>query len=577
MAKIGGGGFSEPTKTAEVEKSPWQKFTLALVDGNADRWFEDYDLVSVGDRYGTELAPIIDGVQMLSHAARADQKFAPSFETPEESQGELQNIPDSKFGQVILSYLKAKGVTMDYKTLWPISHEAQVELDVKHRLDGQWGTDRGTSFFQSLEIYKGADGKLCAYWFIDLMASPVPLESFNSFEIRGDDGEISTYGFSKDKAHWTVGQLSTKLQIPVFLKQLAYLSETPFPSTQIMSFSRDMAFKEVPQEARPTPFFSIKKNGLVQGYSNVLSSGLKGNRIQYDGSLFPDALQFGWRFDEESIPHLAEIMPIIVDGCTYAMTTVEDGYENYRDLDYPAPWDDVVGSPCAFMVNYETRGSRLAAPQWIPNTHIGDITSRSRDIYAEALAFRDDSERGEAIERLNTLVNDGAGPYLIHGINTMIYGFMLPNLKDQPHGISEVEFFSGQNIEQGMVDQSTNAIANLGIAYFLVGDLDRSEETLLEALERRDKFAEAEASAILNLVYEAKGDQVQAEVFRKRAEAAGGYELPEWLGGNQSQGQSEPKLPSTGIQGLSLFCSSCGNKFTSEDQRFCPQCGSKRS
>lgn len=578
MAKIGGGGSSEPTKKSDEEKSPWEKFTLALVDGNADRWFEDFDQVTVSESYGAELSPISDGAQMLSYAARADQRIVPGFELSNESKGELQNIPDSKFGQVILSYLEAKGVSMEYKTLWPISHDAQVELGVKHRLEGQWGTENGTPFIQSLEIYKGEDGKLCAYWFVDLMASPVPLESFNSFEVREDDGEVSTYGFSQESGNWTVGQLSTKLQIPVFIKQLAYLSETPFPSTQIMSFSRDMAFKEVPQEARPVPFFCLKKNGLVQGFSKSLSSGLKGTSIRYDGSLFPDALQFGWRFDEAAIPHLAEIMPIAVDGCTFAMTTVEDGYENYRDLDYPAPWDDVLGSPCAFMANYESRGSRLAAPQWIPNTHIGDITSRTQEIYSEVLALKDEDkdDQAKALERLNYLANDGAGPYLIHGINSLIYSFMLPNLKDQPQAISEVEYFAGQNIEQRMMNQTTNAMANLGIAYFLVGDLDRSEETLLLALEQKDEFAEAEASFFLSLIYESKNDQVQADSFKKRAAAAGGYEPPTWLQGQQATSQAEPKGSSSADQGTSLFCASCGNRFASDDQKFCAQCGSKR-
>jgi hypothetical protein len=449
-------------------------------------------------------------------------------------------------------------------------------LDVKNRLDGQWGTDNSTSFIQSLEIYTDPTGKTTAYWFVDLLASPVPLESFNSFEITGDDGEVSTYGFASEKGGWTVGQLSTKLQIPVLIKQLAYLSESPFPSTQIMSFSRDMAFKEVPESARPTPFFCLRKNGLVQGYSKLLSRGLAGGALKYDGSLFPDAIQFGWRFDEESIPYLAEIMPVIVDGCSYAMTTVEDGFENYRDLEYPAPWDDVVGSPCTFMAGYESRGSRLGAPQWIPNTHIGEITSQSLDVYSEALSRISSGERNEALERLNTLANDGAGPYLIHGINTLIYSFLLPKLKEHPEVISEVEYLARQNIEQCMVDQSTNAIANLGISYFLVGDLERSEQTLLEALEQKDKFAEDEASFFLNLVYSAKGEEALATEYKKRSDAAGGYEPPEWFEPRQSAGQKAESNISSSVLGQNPFCSGCGNKFTSDDQKFCPNCGSRR-
>ncbi len=576
MAKIGGGGSTNLGKSQQEEGSPWQKLSLALVDGNADSWFEDYGLISLEDQYSSEPTYHAEGARLLSHAARANLNIIPQFEVVDGTQGELESIPDTKLGQAIVGYLEAKGVAMEYKTLWPISHEAQVELDVKHRLDGQWGTEKSTPFIQSLEIYKDSNGKTTAYWFVDLLASPVPLESFNSFEVIGDDGEVATYSFPPEQDGWTVGKLSTKLQIPVLIKQLAYLSESPFPSTQIMSFSRNMAFADVPNEARPIPFFCLRKNGLVQGYSKTLSKGLAGRGIRYDGSLFPDAIQFGWRFDEESIPHLAKIMPVIVDGCTYAMSTVEDGFENYRDRDYPAPWDDVVGSPCNNMVDYESRGSRLAAPQWVPNTHIGEITTQTQDVYSEAAAFISSGNTHDALERLNTLANDGAGPFLIHGINTLIYSFLLPKLKEEPESISNVRYLARQNIGQGMLDQSTNSMSNLGIAYYLVGDLERSEETLLEALEQKDKYAESEASYFLSLVYSAQGQDDLASHYKARSDAAGGYEPPEWLMGKQASGMNSDSKLTKSVPHQSAFCSSCGFKFTSEEQKFCPNCGNPR-
>lgn len=63
--------------------------------------------------------------------------------------------------------------------------------------------------------------------------------------------------------------------------------------------------------------------------------------------------------------------------------------------------------------------------------------------------------------------------------------------------LGEIEYFEflvEEAISMEMHEQSITAICNLGAAYFVIGNLERSERTLKAALERPDKFAQDEAS-----------------------------------------------------------------------------------
>jgi hypothetical protein len=551
---------------SEDSQSPWEKFTLALVEPNASNWFQDYGVVSAPDFIQRETGNNSEVISMLSHIPRMEMGLVPSFEVNEDAIGEIQDIPTSELGEAILSFLAERQVSMAYKNLWPINHESQIEVDVQHRLEGQWGTVRRTPFIQSLEIHRDSKGKLTAYWFVDLLVSPVDMETYNIFELQDDDGSVKSYNLN-DSEVWTVGQISTKLHIPVFIKQLAYMCETPFPSTQIMSMSRDIAFSNVPDSARPKPFYSIRRTALAQGYSQTLS-GDSGNFL-YDGSLYPQVVQFGWRIGEESIPYLENILPTVIDGLSFAMSIVEYGFDNYRDAEFPAPWDNVLGSPCVHLVDYEHGGSRRSAPQWIPNTQIGDITTRTKEIYAELSDLRLDGEIEEAHAKLALLLNDGAGPYFVHAINTAIYSFMLPHVLEGEQDLGDIEYFAQQAIEQNMYQQSTNAMSNLAIAYYLAGDLESSERWFNQALDRPDEFAESEASYFLALIADLNGDSAKAAKYRKRCEAAGGYEGPDWL--------KTPNKTSKPSAARSAFCGNCGTKFADESQNFCSSCGQPRA
>lgn len=578
MTKIGNSSIGSEGGNEKEELSPWQKFVISLVDGNADRWFEKLDPTPVSKVYSKELYAMGSIPSLLSYTAKEDLNIVPVFDLTNESDGEICEIPETSIGAAVLAELNTRGVEMNYRTQWPVSHEVSIELDIKTQLEGQWGTEFGTPFIQCFQVSKDAAGKFFGYWFVDLLASPVPLESWNTVEYGTEDGVIEEMRISDamlEDGGFTVGELSTKLQLPTFVKQLAYMCETPFPSTQIMSMSRTIAFSGVPEEAWPTPFFALKKNGLLLGYSRSRTMEAVGKQNFYDGCLFPDVIRFGWRFSDDSIDYIQAILPLMADGCSAAMTIVEDGFENFRALDYPAPWDDVVGSPCNRLANYETTGSRLGAPQWIPNTHVGEIVSETTRLASQHSLLVRQGSHFEAEQLSQQILNDGAGASLVHMMNTYLYATLIPLLPEDPSKIHVIERLAGQAIEMEMEGQSTNAMCNLGTAYFIIGDLESAEEVLMQTLERSDNFSEAEACHVLALVYEQMGDEDKALVFRTRSQSAGGFDAPDWLDRSALRGKATSQSKVATQTGLS-FCGNCGCQFQRIDQKFCMSCGERR-
>lgn len=525
MAKIGGGQEANAQGVSR-ENSPWYKQSLQLVDPNSDSWFESFGPLPASELHQGPLSAMGKVAALQSYVAASDLKIVPSFEVSQDELRSPVEIPTSKIGQEFLKALELEGVGFSYKSAWAVNHENFEELEGKKRIQGQWATDAGTPFVQCLEIHKDLEGNEVAYWFIDLLVTPVPIEGMNhfDFESKDEDGSVVTYTFGPESGGFSIGQLSTKLALPVLIKQLAFMSETPFPSTQVMTMNRDLAFSGVPNDARPVPFFTIKDNAEASGFSRLHTSRNVGPSNAYEGSIFPQVVQFGWRLSAESIAYLEKLLPVIINGCSAAMTTAEDGYVNFRSPDFSAPWDDALGNPCSKLIEGASRQSRAAAPQWIPVTQIGDLLVQTRDLYLSSMEDRKAGRRDSSREKLVRVTEDGAGPFLVHGINTFLYLHLLPELEQNPDLISEIEYFANQAADQLMEGQSTNAISNLGIAYFKLEDFDSSSNAFLTALSKPDRFAEAEASYFMALIEKERGNQDLSQSYEERCRLAGGYE-----------------------------------------------------
>ena len=578
LTKSSSGGFGESGKDSGQgemfpdSKSLWEKISLALVDHNSNRWFEDLGVRPASEVFAKQVE--LDGETLKGYTNFLEGDEFGILEKMQPRADEFENqlaLDKSRLGSRVMEYLDANGVSYNFENSWAISHFEQIEVDVKGRLEGQWTTELGKPFMQNLEVYKDSSGKETAYWFVQLLATPLAVSSHNTVGVIDDD-QMKYIEIPQDcleKGGLTFGEISTKIHLPIFLKKLAYMCEAPFPSMQIMSMSRDVAFSKVPLEARPIPTYVIERDSFAMGHSTELSESSGGN--QYNGQILPEVITFGWRFGEESLEYLEEFMPTIVDGCTYAVSTAEDGFRNFRREDFSADWDSVVKSPCEFNPFYERGKSRLAWPQWIPVSEIGDIVTSSHSLKQQAEAA-DDSD--EEFEILNALWQDGVGWFMASAGNSLLYSFLIPELQDNPHTIGVIEWIANRVIEMNVLGESDNARCNLGFSYAILGLKEEAHAILEPVINGSLTDSVAEAYYYLGLLHSKLGDTHQADKYWQLGKTAGEFEAPDWLQLAESPPANDG---SATFNSKAAFCAHCGSKFDNDAQKFCANCGAARS
>jgi rubrerythrin len=579
------GGAAESSDSSE--KSKWEKISLAAISPQADFWFQDLNPVPLKTHLAKPLAAAGDTMSMVPLLRDESLNILPQMRVDLEDLGELLELTESKIGRVLLGFLDLKGVNYSLQTIFQLNHFQRVDLEGKSELVGSWGTDFQTPFTERVKIYRGADGKETAFWFTHLMASNLPIETEDGFSFREDDGSFQRYGHSDallEAGAMTTGEWSTQIYLPEFLKRLAFMSETPFPSTAwLTSFSRDLCYKDTPAEARPIPTFVIEHQAACEGYASEISAA-EGQMVHWS-SIYPDVVLFGWRFGEESLPYFEDIVPTIADGLVYAVSTVEDGYKNFRNDDYPADWDSTLGSPAAHYAEFERGGEARGLPRWFAATDIGDEHFKTENLMVEAQEADAVGDQYRQFVLLNQVVNNGVGPYVTNAINTLIYSHYVPRLPHEPELMEIIEELADKSLSLEVLNETTNTMANMGIAYMVLGDDARAIAAFEAALERTDEYAESEASFFLAEIYERQGNAEKAVEYREREAEAGGYEAPDWFQPLGFDSRSAPPAAQAasglgheraGSQPRAKFCSQCGTKFEGEAVNFCPSCGTRR-
>jgi hypothetical protein len=112
----------------------------------------------------------------------------------------------------------------------------------------------------------------------------------------------------------------------------------------------------------------------------------------------------------------------------------------------------------------------------------------------------------------------------VNAINSYIFSYLIPTKNWR-----EIEVLVQIAVSKHVFQQTTNAISNGAIALYLEGRMQDAIAAFNLALNRPDKFAEAEASWFLARIYSEAKDSKKSKEFAKRCDAAGGYQAPEFL------------------------------------------------
>lgn len=588
----------------------WKQLSLAVLDGSSDTWFEEYGLKPIAKCLQKGALDADASVQnfardFASFLAGEDQPLAiPDLEIKLEDLGEQIDITDGKLGPAIIAALESVGLIWRYETMFPVSHADSVELpDDKSLGVSQWQTYFGVPFDQMFRIYRNTKGKETCLWTSKVLAASRPFEHITSrqFYVQSDNqvyrAEISEDALAKGAL--TFGQWSTKLFIPAVAKRLFFLAETPFPSTVMMSFSRSIAFGEDLAQAKyPRPVLL----STPQTYARGAFDFQQGGGFLASGTIMPHVMEMGWTFDTTKQDEIVKILTVITEGLTRINSILEDGYLNYRNDEYPYPYDDVLLSAAKFDAAYIQGEDALGMSIWVPVPRLGILLNET-NIRAGVAVGQDD------VNEQYWVANNGAGMFVPNAINSLVYSTLI-----QEQDWLTIDRLLDASVRMDVLYESTNSITNWGIAKFKQGLIDEAIDKFELALARPDKYSEGEASYWLAEIWEQRGDSEKAQVFRERCKAAGGYVPGEGFspsGGLASRGnQADVGLSKSSDSGLGLtkssggglggglaaasesetslnptpvapgslarFCDQCGTKFQNDISKFCGNCGSAR-
>jgi tetratricopeptide (TPR) repeat protein len=548
------------------EAYSWMNMAKVITDSLADSWFEHLGPVPISSS--------------LSRNELGDksvlQYFMPFFFGEEETKvlptpfkdfsdlGEPVVLDESPLGKKLIKLLKQEGVTWDFKEeRLPLTEFEGVLLpSLKHEGRGQWGTFFGMPYDQSFRIYKSRkSGKEVILWGADILAATRPFEHLTvrygydeqtneRYMIRNDEKKIAAGGI-------TFGQWSTRIFIPALLKRLFYLGETPFPSN-ILDFPRTMAYgEEFPESLFPNPYFMHKKKSRVSGAYDENREGFLTSAAN-----LTDVIEAGWLIQDMAEDQLSKCVSVASNGLTKMLTILEDGYLNHNTNLSQVIWDEALGSGVTLDEHCEYGGNSLGLSTWIPVPRIGIALYDTYERAPEAL--RDDN-----FAELEDISFNGVGPLVANCINSFVFSHLIDT---EFHYMIDRLLESAYLMDVG--SESTNALSNWGIAYYKRGEFELAKAKFLLALEREDKYSEAEASWWLTKIFEMEGNTKKAKVYRDRCQIAGGYN-PDTGEGDQTamtlSGSENSK-----VEGSAKFCFNCGEPFV-EAGKFCTNCGSKRN
>jgi hypothetical protein len=311
--------------------------------------------------------------------------------------------------------------------------------------------------------------------------------------------------------------LRSNFTLPLLLPRLMYLAETPLPSA-FFSMSRTLAFKDVPLNLIPKPIMSVEDFSIA--YSHPPNTG--GTKLELD--IYPQMIRVGYEITSEMIEVFEGIIPTCIDSLIRACSIVEDGFRNYRDPNKPQSFDFEFLSDGVFSNELESNGFSEAISEserwiegkqtggmarWIPETHLSALRYNTIGLLSLAHQERNVSKK---IEIFKWIANEGIGSLAVaSAINTLTYSYLIPERK-----FEAALFYLDKAASLEAVNESTNAMANIGHIFYLMGDIDDAIYCLKLTLDREDKFAETEASMLLGEIFLSRNNKAEAIEYLQR-------------------------------------------------------------
>ena len=495
----------------------WETLARPITGPLAQDWFADLEPISV--LRAIEPRTVNEGLFQIitpfsNNKVPTDEnvnKIIPELIREQSEFGESLLIKDTYLGKQTILALEKAGVTWIYE-----GDNGSTEAILNEtKAVAMWLSAFGLPVVQSFEIFSRNGEEFC-YWSAPQLIATRAFEHIYTMELAGDeDGskEIFTSGDPEsDNLDLTFGEWSTHIYIPILSQSLFYLAETPFPSS-MSSLPRHLAFSGLDIQKLPIPRLRIRRNEFVFG---AIDNGFKNSQPESDGSHFPMVIDFGWEFNCTETDEIIMVLNNITNGLTNISTYLEDGFLNHVDSKSSFSWDWALFAACVFNSNYVEGEYHFGFSYWLPATFAGAVANSSRVLHAKL----DKASGDDRIRLVQELAFGGVGYSAACAINTLVFSYL--------RNIEDTEWFCDHLLDSAVrldiLNESTNALSNWGIIKFENGELSEAKQKFEAALDRQDRYAEAEASHYLSLIFAQENNLELSERFKQRCQAAGGYE-----------------------------------------------------
>jgi len=531
MTKIGSSGSGDnPLHSDKDEDSfeshPWKNLSIQTTDSLANAWFEgELDFTPIDEVLSTGKSGADESYLrsvfswMFQPTFSGEGLLVPSGSVFQEHQlGEPLPILSTVLGRFLTEKFDELGLKWSFCSRMQVGLEL-IDLDpdnltpeLHETINSQWPNMLGSPILQNLQIHKDSVGKEYAFWYIDALVSTRTLDGINYWDSKllpkVELGNCSDIDNQRSAGDW-----ARELFIPLLAKKLFYLAETPFPSNKLASFSRDIGWSEVAKENRPKPLIVYAKNSFAQSIHNG-----SGPMLEAVGCNLPEVVKLGWAFTTSNTNALTEILTKVTNGLNTISGILEDGYKNYNQVDFPAPWEWVTLSMGGLTdLGDPVDLKQISFPEWLPGSLFGKQVQRTK-IESMAIHEAKDRSRSDFFEPLLQLAAYGVSDSWASCANTLIYGHLL---KKREWDL--IEHLALKVYKENIGRESTNALINSAIALYLQGKYPEAERRLLRALDSSIPQTEAEACFWLAKTYQANGKESLGAQYQSRCDTAGGH------------------------------------------------------
>jgi hypothetical protein len=453
--------------------------------GLAKEWFSNFSSVSAldyltqqcGEEYAKWAESRWSGLNWFGN-----EILFPEMLVKSHGLGELIPLVEGKLSSALKDYFNSREV-MFIELPITYSDKRVVESDQQMVWVAPFGTSFGTRCFVSIESRIDQNGLERCHLFTNLLVnSRWPVASVDGIDVTK---VISNYF------------------IPLALIRLMFLAETTLPSS-LISMSRLMVFNESPKHLVPKPIFSIED--YYPAFTHFPSSN-DDIRVEYD--IYPQVIRIGYEITSEMINNFENVIPTCVDSLVRACSIVEDGFRNYRDPNKSESFDFSFFSIAILNDTFREGQSHAGAPRWIPETHLSELRYSTMDFMHYAYTGADDAKKREICQ---WAADEGIGSLAVaSAINTLAYSYLIPEEK-----FNTASWYLNEAVNLEAINESTNAMANMGAVCFKAGELDWAISWLMAALNREDKFAETEACMLLGEIYLSQDKKTEAIEYLQR-------------------------------------------------------------